>query len=188
MINYTYSGSQYTNYTGNYWNDYSGADNNIGDGNITNTIERTITHSYSSANDYTVKLTVTDNASATGSMSKVITIRPFFSVHNLNSSEDFLWIQEAIYDSNTTDGHIIEVRPGTYTENVKVNKSLTIRSFSENPATTIVQAANPGDHAFTITANHVNISGFTIKKNAYTEACGGIYILSSSNNGINFLC
>ncbi len=46
----------------------------FGDGNITNTTEKIITHSYSSANDYTMNLTVTDDDDAKNSTSKVITI------------------------------------------------------------------------------------------------------------------
>ena len=61
-------------------------------------------------------------------------------------------------------GDTIIVRDGTYTENVDVNKDhLTIQS--ENGAdSTIVQAANPGDHVFEVTGDYVNISRFTIKE------------------------
>ena len=257
MITYIYNGSQYTNYTGNYWSDYSGADNNsdgIGDmpydifepldkgaeddydyyplirtfkfyfvneppvadftcspskpfvnesvtfdasssydsdgfiakyewdfGDDSNATGEVITHSYRSAGDYIVKLTVTDNASATSSTSKVITIRPLiFPVHNLNTSENFSMIQDAIYAVNTTDGHIIEVDPGTYNENVKVNKSLTLRSISGNPADTIVNASDTNNHVFDITVNYVNISGFTIT-GATENGKAGIYL-----NGFGF--
>jgi len=70
-------------------------------------------------------------------------------------------IQEAINVANA--GDVIIVREGTYIENVKVNKDhLTIKS--ENGADgTIVQAANPDDHGFEITADYVSLSGFTVK-------------------------
>jgi len=47
---------------------------NFGDGNITDTTEPIINHSYASAGDYTVDLTVMDNDCATNTTSKIITI------------------------------------------------------------------------------------------------------------------
>lgn len=49
-------------------------------------------------------------------------------VKNLNTSKTFTKIQEAIDDPSTTDGNIIIVGPGNYTENILVNKSLTLKS------------------------------------------------------------
>jgi len=49
--------------------------------------------------------------------------------------------------------------------------------FSENGATsTIVLAAIPDDHVFEITANHVNLSGFTIENAAAGDYTSGIYL------------
>jgi hypothetical protein len=71
-------------------------------------------------------------------------------------------------------GDTIIVRDGTYIENVDVNKDhLTIRSES-GAESTIVQAANPNDHVFEVTADYVNIYGFTVKgatgQKTYTES------------------
>ena len=68
-------------------------------------------------------------------------------------------IQEGINDANS--GDTIIVSDGTYNENVDVDKRLTIRS--ENGAdVTIVRSASSSDHVFEVTANWVNITGFTV--------------------------
>ena len=55
------------------------------------------------------------------------------------------------------------MRDGTYNENVYVNKDyLTIKS-EEGAASTIVQAENQDAHVFWVTADYVNISGFTVE-------------------------
>ena len=69
-------------------------------------------------------------------------------------------IQDAI--NNASDGDIIFVHAGTYTENVNVNKQLIIKSESGNPDDTIVLAADPADHVFYVMADNVIISGFGV--------------------------
>jgi RHS repeat-associated protein len=74
--------------------------------------------------------------------------------------DDYLTIQQAV--DNATAGDTIIVRDGVYTENVNVDKRLTIQSENGSDST-IVQAADINDHVFEITADSVNISGFTVK-------------------------
>ena len=68
-------------------------------------------------------------------------------------------IQHAI--DNATTGNTICVKDGTYTENVDVNKRLTIRS-ENGSASTIVNASNSYDHVFNVSVDYVNLSGFTM--------------------------
>ena len=81
-------------------------------------------------------------------------------------------IQDAI--GNATAGDTICVKDGTYNENVNVYKQLTIRS--ENGfASTIVNASVNTSHVFEVTADYVNISGFTVQ-NATANSKAGIYL------------
>ena len=91
-------------------------------------------------------------------------------------------IQQAV--NNATDGDTIIVRDGTYRENVDVNTAyLTIRS-ENGSANCIVNASDSGDHVFGVTADYVNISGFTVT-NATGSGRSGIYLLSRQHCNIS---
>ena len=86
--------------------------------------------------------------------------------------DNYAKIQWAV--DNATDGDTIIVRDGTYVENVKINKRLTIRS-ENGPANCVVQAADPQWNVFEVTADYVNITGFTVT-GAYRRWNAGIFL------------
>jgi PGF-pre-PGF domain-containing protein len=89
-------------------------------------------------------------------------------------------IQTAV--DNAVSGDVILLKPGMYTENVKVNKdNLVISSESGNPDDTIIVAASSSDHVITLQANNVGISGLGIT--GAMDSYAGIY-LSECNNCI----
>ena len=96
----------------------------------------------------------------------------------------FSTIRDAVMHAN--DGDTIIVCPGTYTENVDVDKSVEICSYSQNPSDTIVNADDPHDSVFYVTADNVTIKGFTVT--GATAGCfwtcfwkAGIFLYNSNN-------
>jgi len=88
-------------------------------------------------------------------------------------------IQDAI--GATTDGDTVQVFSGTYYEQITVNKSITLLgedSFGSEDTTTIY-TQEVVDNVVTISADQVNISGFTIK--GKWSSTKGIYINSNNN-------
>ncbi|MDD4250445.1 MAG: NosD domain-containing protein, partial [Methanosarcina sp.] len=140
--------------SGNYWSDYTGSDadgNGIGDTPY-------VINSLTGSKDYLpicrepdVPLTLTVGPGA-GAFSSI------------QAAIDAAW-----------EGDTLLVSPGTYTENVKVNKSVSIISSSGNPEGTIVRADDPEEHVFNVTADFVNISGFTVS-GASEEEAAGVYL------------
>ncbi|MDY0386130.1 MAG: NosD domain-containing protein [Methanolobus sp.] len=102
------------------------------------------------------------------------------SVSN-NNDADFRSIQEAI--DNATIGDNVLVYPGIYTENVNVNKEITIISHSSNSEDTIVQTASTKKNVFIVTSNNVTINGFKML-GAVTDKHGednaGVYLYNKT--------
>ena len=73
--------------------------------------------------------------------------------------DDYSTIQAAVNAANP--GDTIIVRDGTYTENVDVNKSITIQS-ENGTEHTIIQPADLADNIIDVTADYVTISGLQI--------------------------
>jgi PGF-pre-PGF domain-containing protein len=99
-----------------------------------------------------------------------------------DGGSDFIRIQDAITKANESE--TIIVRDGTYTENIDVNKRLTIQSENGSASTT-VQATDTSDHVFEITADYVNISGFTVK-NSTCLYCAGISLNDVDHCNISY--
>ena len=110
---------------------------------------------------------------------------------------------QAAVDNATSSGDVIILKPGTYTENIKVNtNNLEIKSESGNPDDTIIKAKNSNDNVISLQqANNVKISGLEITgarnyTGIYLSGCNnciidnnklldnsyGIYVLNSKGN------
>ncbi len=77
----------------------------------------------------------------------------------VGQEESYKTIQDAVNAASL--GDTITVAPGTYSENVYVNKLLSIKS-SDGAPSTIVQAALANKDVFSLAANGTRIEGFTV--------------------------
>jgi len=102
------------------------------------------------------------------------------TITDLNTGKTFSTIQAAINDVTTSNGDTIALNSGIYTENVVVNKTLTIMPVSG--ATVTVQALNPSSPVFNLTRNGIIIQGMTIRGSTNNQSA--IYIHSGASNCI----
>lgn len=126
---------------------------------------------------FTVSLTNLDAGNLIDSARILLSVRRGANI--IYVPDDYPKIQTAV--DAASPGDTIIVRDGTYTENIAVNKSVTI--MSENGAeSSIVQAECSDDHIIEVTADYVNISGFTVrsvrKSHDPTIQNAGIYLKS----------
>lgn len=99
-----------------------------------------------------------------------------------NGDEKYSTIQEAV--NNASRGDTILVSPGTYVENIYIDKKLAILANSEYSSDVIIQAARMEEHVLHIKADGVTISGFTVKDAGGPEKTG-IYLDSVENCNIS---
>ncbi|RLA93207.1 MAG: hypothetical protein DRG69_07510, partial [Deltaproteobacteria bacterium] len=160
-ITYTYNGNLYSNYLGNYWDDYTGSDVNgdgIGD----------VPYSIDSNKDYYPLMERFEIY-----LPKTIYVDNDFTDDPANHRWNT--IQEGINDAN--DGDTIIVRDGIYVENVNVNKSLTIRS--ENGSENCIVDAGGSGNAITLSADEITLEGLTATNSGWGDA--GIEVTSNNN-------
>ena len=101
------------------------------------------------------------------------------TVHNVNTTFNYDTIQAAIDAPQTSYGHTILVDAGTYYEHLVVDKSISL--VGENRSTTVIDGNGTGNViVIDITANHVNVTGFTIR-----NGTNGIFINWSDYNIIS---
>jgi parallel beta-helix repeat protein len=84
--------------------------------------------------------------------------------------DTFPTIQDAV--NNVTNGSTIIVRPGTYTENVIIDRELKIIAGSENISDTFVMPEVANEPVFSVKANNVTIRGFSITDNVCNSNAG----------------
>ena len=165
---YDYNGHHYTNYTGNWWNGYTGPDAN-GDG-IIDTPRQLAT---SNVDRYPVLAAFPD-----------VTLPAVGPVKNLRTGLTFASIQAAIDDAGTVAGDTITANSGTYAENVNVNKRLSLLGLDTGSGMPVVDGLK-GVAAISITANDVVVQGFVA-----TDATSGIDIwgVNATVKGNNASC
>ncbi len=103
----------------------------------------------------------------------VVTANSSVAAKTITVPEDYPTITDAI--GNASAGDTILVQSGTYFENPVVDKPLTLQG--ENSANTLVVGAGGyvGASVFTVTADNVVISGFTITSLNYSSSSSYAY-------------
>ena len=99
-----------------------------------------------------------------------------------NGPADFSLIQDAV--NAASPGDIIQVKAGTYYENVVINKTVSL--VGENRANTIIDGNKTDSTVFVTDANNFTISGFTIQgAGAFFGMPAGIYLKNSNNSVVH---
>jgi parallel beta-helix repeat protein len=91
------------------------------------------------------------------------------NVLHVGSGQTYTSIQDAI--DAASDGDTVFVHSGTYTENIVIEKQITLDG--EDKESTIIQGADNYEHVVTVTGTFINITDLTIQ-NAIGEGYDGI--------------
>ena len=126
----------------------------------------------------------------------LITLLLFFSITPVSAevitvgvkNADYTSIQDAIDNSNDTD--IIIVYSGVYSENLLINKSLTLKTADNSSFNVTVKAPNSSNHIFHISSSNTSIVGFNLTAENGSKLRSGIYLDNAtycqiSNNSIS---
>ena len=107
-----------------------------------------------------------------------------------NGSRDWPYCKIQYAIDNASHGDTIRVFNGTYSENIIINKSITL--IGENKETTVIDGGRRG-YAAEVFADYVTLTGFNITsltgfsylKNKDYRACAGIYLYKYNNSDIS---
>lgn len=113
-----------------------------------------------------------------GTLSNSVTIKTFSPVKNLDKNIYYKFIQSAVDDASLGDS-ILATSNCTYYENVHIDKTLSL--IGENRNNTIIDGGGSGN-VIRITADNVNISGFTVKNSGANQEYAGINIQGDHAN------
>ncbi|KPA10127.1 Peptidase C13, legumain [Candidatus Magnetomorum sp. HK-1] len=130
-----------------------------------------------------VSINVTTDKQSTGHKKKAFLFSDQKNYY-VGPEEPFTSIQEAVFAASK--GLTIVVRQGQYSDNIVINKALTLQSESGWESTTIV-AEKPNMHAIDIVANNVTIQGFSIY-GATEDGVAGINIMADYCKILNNAC
>ena len=86
---------------------------------------------------------------------------------------DYTSIQEAVDNANDTD--IIIVHSGIYSENILINKPLTLKP-ADNDSNVIIKGTNSSNYIFHIKASNTSITGFNLKGETGSKLSSGMYL------------
>lgn len=100
-----------------------------------------------------------------------LTVASADRVHNRELGLSYATIQLAINDPKTSNGDTILVDSGTYYENVKVTKAVSL--IGESEYTTIVNGMGLAS-VLELDSNNITVTGFTLRNSAVGWAQGGI--------------